>query len=260
VHPLEVPTFLVQGGEQLNAPGGASPPWSNDGEQVKQDAEKASIVRRIGNRHGFAIVGTVAIIAASFLTLRLILVVAATPAELWLERYVPVAGPGNPPADLSPGWLHDPAIVRTELAECQAGARNRGTAACLAAVDHGLTLQPLSSELWLERARILVALGTMDDELVAALARSYATGPREDWIAATRLPFALTLLAFLPDEMIADLGRDVETVVANRAAAGPLISAFIADPFLRQASWDVISQYATFDEQERLIAWIRGEI
>jgi hypothetical protein len=60
--------------------------------------------------------------------------------------------------------------------------------------------------------------------------------------------------------MIADIGRDIEEVVGSRRWAAPLIAAYIGDPFLREATWDVIEQFATLDQQEQLIAWIRAEL
>jgi hypothetical protein len=125
------------------------------------------------------------------------------------------------------------------------------------AIEYGLAALPASSELWLAKARLLANQGILDEAFAAALRNSYSTGAREGWIASERLPFALRRWAFLPNDLADDIGGDVALVLGNRALAGPLIQTYIADPFLRDATWEVIERYATLDQQEALVDWIR---
>jgi hypothetical protein len=45
-------------------------------------------------------------------------------------------------------------------------------------------------------------------------------------------------------------------VLVSRQLSAPLIETYIADPFLRESSWQVIEQYATLDQQEMLLDWL----
>ena len=194
---------------------------------------------------------------------RMAVAVMATPVSLWTVEFNPLATASEPPAVSAvvanaPNWVSDPAVARGWINGCVSTALTATAAAsCLEAVDYGLASSPLSAELWLSRARLLVRQGILDDRMTEALANSFAVGPFEAWVASDRLPFALQMRSFLPPEMISDVGRDVALVIPNRNSSGPLIAAFIADPFLRETSWQLIGEFSTLDQQEQLINWIR---
>jgi hypothetical protein len=195
----------------------------------------------------------------------LAVVVAATPSDPWLSEFEPIANNQRPPtvdgwAAQAAEWVRDPAIARALIGDCVAqsvtpSAEIRGR--CTDAIEYGLAALPASSELWLAKARLLANQGILDEAFAAALRNSYSTGAREGWIASERLPFALRRRAFLPNDLADDIGGDVALVLASRSLAGPLIQTYIADPFLRDATWEVIEQYATLDQQEALVDWIR---
>jgi len=209
--------------------------------------------------------GWLSIVVATALVVRLAVVVAATPSDLWLSEFEPVATNQRPPsvdgwAAQAAEWVRDPAIARALIGDCVAQSvtpdaeiRER----CMDAISYGLAALPASSELWLAQARLLANQGVLDEPFATALRNSYSTGTREGWIASERLPFALRRRAFLPNDLTDDIGGDVALILGNRSLAGPLIQAYIADPFLRDATWEVIEQYATLDQQEALVDWIR---
>lgn len=209
---------------------------------------------------GLALLTTV---MAALLAARLALSVAATPADLWFDEFTPMTTRGDPGgsagiARAAAAIIVDPSAIRTLLSDCEpAGAPGK---TCLDLVDEGLAAVPVSGELWLERSRLLARMGEFGGAMTDALATSFAVAPNEGWLAATRLVFALQVRPFLPDEMMDDIGHDIGIVATNRATAVPLIDAYIADPLFRQATWDVIERYATYDQQEALIGWIRGAI
>ena len=121
-------------------------------------------------------------------------------------------------ADGLTGLMDDPALARSLIGDCiaeSASPLSEMRDECLSAISYGLAASPASSELWFALARYYVAIGALDERLAGALEASYATGPREGWIAAERLPFALRMVEFLPDRLTSDIGRDVSLVVVN---------------------------------------------
>lgn len=206
-----------------------------------------------------------AIVTAILLTLRLAVVVSATPSDLWLSEFEPLASAQRPPvndgwAARAAEWISDPGIARALIGNCVAESvtpNPEARARCMTAVDYGLDALPGSSELWFAKASLLANQGILDERFAEALLNSYSTGALEGWLAADRLPFALRRRGFLPDDISDEIGGDVALVLANRALASPLIQAYIADPFLRDATWEIIERYSTLDQQEDLISWIR---
>lgn len=193
---------------------------------------------------------------------RLILVLGATPVTNWLDEFTPLTSRDAFPAALSAAVavrarVRDAAIAGTLLTGCGAGAP---AGPCLDAVDYGLSANAVSAELWLERSQLLAGAGAFDERMARALSASYDLAPYDGWIAAARLPLALRVRSFLPAQAMEDIGRDIETVLSRRQLALPLIEAYIADPIFRDQTFDVIERYASFDQQEQLIAWIRGEL
>lgn len=216
----------------------------------------------------YRILGWLSIVVAVALVARLGVVVIATPPDIWLSESEPIASNQRPPT--ADGWavqaaerVRDPAIARALIGDCVAQSvipdeELRGR--CMDAIEYGLAALPASSELWLAKARLLANQGILDEAFAAALRNSYSTGAREGWIASERLPFALRRRAFLPDDLADDIGGDVSLVLSSRALAGPLIQTYISDPFLRDATWEIIERYATLDQQEALVEWIRQEL
>lgn len=202
-------------------------------------------------------------IVAILLAARLVLSVASTPTDIWLDEYTPMtersdAGGAAPIARLTNTLIADPSVIRTLLRSCEPVAPAGET--CLDRVNEGLAAIPVSGELWFQRSQLLASSGAFGASMIDALATSYALAPNEGWLAADRLPFALRIRTFLPPEMMDDVGRDIALVLTSRELAAPLVAAYIADPLFRDATFDVIEQYASFDQQEALIAWIRGAL
>lgn len=217
-------------------------------------------------QRAFFVLAVGLLIVGSILAARLLLVNLATPASLWVDEFTPITAAGDPAiagpiADgLSP-FVNDPSMIRTRLMECTAVEYAIGEdSPCLAIVDEGLALVPTSSELWLLRARLLARNGIFEEPFVESIRNAYATGPHEGWLAATRLPFALQMRIRLPEDMMDLLGADLVAILENQDLAQPLVFTYIADPFLRESTWEFIQRYASLDQQERLISWIRSAI
>ncbi len=219
-----------------------------------------------------------AALAGLFTSARLGLVILATPAPAWLAEFTPLVGA---PADADPTVrrlaerfadnLADSALVPGRRAACldevaaataAADVARRAAAleTCIAIVDGGLAANPLSAELWLERARLLSASGIFDERLQAALARSYAASPREGWIAATRVVLGLRLQPLLPPEFVPDIARDLSTVLRSRALALPLVDAYIADEALRVTANAALESVPDIAAQERFVSWVRSRV
>ena len=192
------------------------------------------------------------------------MVVAATPSALWMEEFTPIADSGLPSvttglATSLSSRLSDSAVARVLIGDCidqSVSPLSDIRAHCMQAIDYALTASPLSSELWLAQARLFAAQGMLDHRFAESISRSYATGPREGWIAAERLPLVLRLRDFLPMHLSNNIGSDVHLVLTSQQLAGPLIDTYIADPFLRESSWEIIEQFATLDRQEMLLDWL----
>jgi hypothetical protein len=205
------------------------------------------------------------VLITAILTLRLAATVAVTPSDQWLYEFVPMAsgetaavGEGLP-IFLS-RLVSDPSVAKALIGDCvrqSASPLSTTREACSTAIDYGLGVFPASSELWLSRARLLANEGILDARFLDSIRNSFATGRREGWIASQRLPFTLRVIEFLPFAMYAEIGGDIALVIQNRTLSTPLAQAYAANPFLQESSWELIKEYSTLEQQERLSRWIR---
>lgn len=110
---------------------------------------------------------------------------------------------------LTPAWTqvvtnaNDPRIVRAEavislyLAELNSGSSGEALPAAGRAVRASLVQNPYDSFLWLNLYLLQNATGGFASEHATLLQESYATGPREGWIAISRNRRTLAILPFL---------------------------------------------------------------
>ena len=237
-------------------------------------SEPASGVARIA----VLVMVAVAAIGGLFASARLGLLVVAMPTPVWLTEFSPLVGQ---PADADPTVrrlaerladnLADSALVRGRHAACleevaaankaaDVGHRTAALAACLAVIDDGLAANPLSGELWLERARLLSASGVFDAPLQTALRQSYATGPREGWIAAARLILALRLQPLLPPEFTPLILSDLGIVLQSRSLATALVDAYVTEDDLRPTTNAALESLPDIAAQERFVSWVRSRV
>ena len=127
-------------------------------------------------------------------------VVLSTAAAVQLGASTPT---GAGLAALAP-WPED--LLRQRVEEACAGVERaahagKGLALALAeakvAVAAALRRYPEDTDLWLRHAELAALSGAAPGVWERSLMRSYATGPREGWVAARRLPFALSRFAEL---------------------------------------------------------------
>ncbi|MCW5713936.1 MAG: hypothetical protein KIT43_05420 [Bauldia sp.] len=220
----------------------------------------------LGGRRAFIVLSLGIAVVGGILGARLLLVNFATPSDIWLNEFTPMVTAGettlaSPIANALSPVIRDPALVRTRLTECEAREVPRDQAdPCLAIVEEGLAMLPTSAELWLERARILAGDGVFDDRFFESLRKSYEASPREGWITARRLPFLLRYARRLPPDLADLMVADLLTVLGEWDLAGPLASAYVADPFFRDSTWAFVEQHASLEQQQWLITRIQAAI
>jgi hypothetical protein len=187
-------------------------------------------------------------------TLRMAVVLAATPPSVWLAEFPPLVGgaigtnPGVPlRAERIAQSINDPALVRSRLAACEAagkGGEGGSTPAtsCLAVLDAGLRAAPASGELWLTKADLLLRTEGFGPSVIAALRQSYSAARREGWIASSRVVFGLKLFPLLPDDLKTAAAGDLVLVLNYPVHARALMRAYVDDTALRQAAAPALEQ------------------
>lgn len=221
---------------------------------------------KVRGRRPFILMSLGIAVLGGLLCARLLLVNLATPAEIWFAEFTPMVAAGDtalasPVANALAPILRDPNVMRTRLTECSARDVPRGDAnPCLPIVEEALAVLPTSAELWLERARILASDGIFDERFFESLRKSFDASPREGWITAQRMPFMLRQAERLPPDLVDLMVADLGMILGNWDLAGPLASAYVADPFFRDSTWAFVEQHASLDQQQWLIARIRAAI
>lgn len=132
--------------------------------------------------------------------------------------------PGGGLATLAP-WPEDLVRQRVEEASAavtRAAQAGEGLAPALAdataAVTDALRRYPDDADLWLRRAELAALSGALPAVWEESLMRSYSTGPREGWVSARRLPFALSRLAELSPVARRRAMDELEAMVGWRSA------------------------------------------
>ena len=220
----------------------------------------------LGGRRAFIALSLGIAVVGGLLGARLLLVNLATPSDIWLSEFTPMVTAGDtrmasPIANAVSPIVRDPSVIRTRLMECSARDVPRGEPnPCLPIVEEGLAILPTSAELWLERARILASMGGFDERFFDSLRMSQAASPREGWITAQRLPFLLRHAERLPPDLTEIMVADLAMILGDWDLAGPLASAYVADPFFRDSTWAFVEQHASLEQQSWLINRIRAAI
>ncbi|ALA19975.1 hypothetical protein AL346_21045 (plasmid) [Chelatococcus sp. CO-6] len=132
-----------------------------------------------------------------------------------------------PDADLAAlaPWPED--LVRHRVEEASAAVTRAAQAGdglapalaeAIAAVTDALQRYPDDADLWLRHAEIAALSGALPAVWEDSLMRSYATGPREGWVSARRLPFALSRLAELSPAARSKAMHELDAMVGWRSA------------------------------------------
>lgn len=93
----------------------------------------------------------------------------------------------------------------------------------------------------------------------AALLKSYATGPTEQWIAELRVPLAERGFELLKSEARAGHQRDLGLLVESRRGVGSIARRYIRDPAFRGRITDVVETLPQ-DAQQRFLGTLKGEV
>jgi hypothetical protein len=199
-------------------------------------------------------------------TARLALVVRSTPASHWLVEIPVLADPGivdrrlTERAEWTAGIVSDPALVTARLAPCRAAmdvalekrdfpSLDAATNACVAIVEEALAANPVSGELWLERARLLLNGGQYHEPLLDSLRRSFEVARHEGWIASDRVPIGIRVYQLLPDDLRADLHDDVRLVLTDYRLADPMIRSVLASATFRETAVSILEQLSPAEKQ-----------
>ncbi len=104
---------------------------------------------------------------------------------------------------------------------------------CMDRIETILYSNPTLSELWAEYARLQMAAG-FNDGAIAALKRSFQTGPNESWISERRVRVAAPMLQDQP-ALRPMLVHDLTQVVADRALTDRLSEPYSENSSFRDA-------------------------
>jgi hypothetical protein len=209
-------------------------------------------------------VGLVLLVPA---TARLALVVRATPPSQWLVEIPVLADPG---ADVDPrfteraewtaGIISDPALVTARLVPCRADMNahledldfaglNAATDACVAILDEALAADPVSGELWLERAKLLLDGAQYGDLLLDSLRKSFQLARHEGWIASDRVPVGIRAYQLLPDDLRSDVREDVRLILTDYRLADPMVRSVLGNATFRETAISIVDQLSPEEKQ-----------
>lgn len=205
-------------------------------------------------------------------TVRLAMVTAATPSNLWLVEQpalLPAVGTvaieTSDRARWASRFVADPRLATALLGPCtdaSAAARVSGdlvalqaaTQSCLGIVEESLALAPLSGELWLQKALLQFSLGDFPG-FEESLRFSYRTAPREGWVAARRAPLGVTTHAQLPDDLKAAVMGDLALLLTHKSLADAFVARFVADEGFREQALPLIEALPEA-EQETFVGFV----
>ncbi len=178
---------------------------------------------------------TAGTLVTAVLTIRLAIVVFATPADVWLVEVPALVQSGRTEdpvlrnrADQAAGLVSDPVLAIARLPDCPlAGDADRTRSRCLAVIDEALASGPSLGELWLERARTLLRSGERGTPLFQAMARSHDAGPREGWLATGRAILGIQLFPILPEYVRTGVIADLELTIPQERLVEPVAENFL---------------------------------
>lgn len=217
------------------------------------------------------LLGGLGLAVGAIATVRLGMVVAATPTNFWFEaapRLIELSEPANAgleslAANVSK-IVDDPALIRGRLADCRppvgveaanGDSRTLRNERCLAVVDTALRTSPALGELWLFKAdRLLRAAQT--GPAIEALRNSYATASREGWIAGGRVVLGLKLYPLLPADIQENVVADLHLVLRYPELAEPIVEAYRKNGPLRRAALSALQKLPP-DLLEMFVATVR---
>lgn len=223
-----------------------------------------------GRRSWVAGISVLLLVAVLGAGLRLIGVEATVPPRIWLDELRPLDTNSGDRALTGAAFRHvlesvvaDPSFVHDGYAACVQDLKLAETSGedaihlaalqdCLAVVDRALRAAPARSELWLERARLLLLLDGSQEEVFRALRVSYRTGPREGWIAVQRIPIALRLWESLPDDLRSSVREDIRLAMSKSALIASIASLYMKDFSIRTTLVSLLEDTSELSRQRFL--------
>jgi len=199
-------------------------------------------------------------------TLRLAIVVAATPLSLWLVevprlidwRFAEDTALASR-ARAAATRVSDPVEFTSQIGAC-ARPTDQADTTCSQLVDNALTSDPSSGELWLFKAWEQLRSGDLGASTWDALRNSYRFAPREAWLAADRVVVGLRVFPLLPDDLRNDVVSDLHLLLGSWSSqSAPLVQAYAADERLRDTATDALHSLSA-DEIQRFVSEVKRHI
>jgi hypothetical protein len=221
-----------------------------------------------------ATLGLASLIAvAGFLAgLRLLAVELGVPPGLWLTEIrvfepsraaLPVLSQAH--FQLLENKLGDSQLLFAAYAYCQAdiqAARRAGDfsalqlarQSCLQVLDKYVAETPVMPGAWLERARVLKALGQDRAAVSDSLRMSYLTGRRQGWVIPGRIEFALQNQAELPADLQTELRNEIALMTRSWTLARALADLYVRRPEYKDQIAEVVDTEADEAGKKRFVA------
>ena len=173
-------------------------------------------------------------------SLRLLVIVAATPSSLWLSEFPALLPQPDAASERMQAraegvsrYISDSALFTARYQRCRGTTLSRrGVEGCLTILSDALRSYPTSSELWLEQASLFDRAGD-EAAFLQALGMSYEFGSREFWVARQRAPLALIRWNSLPASTQASAAYDVRMLTSIEAGIEYLAGVYAGNPELQ---------------------------
>ncbi len=204
--------------------------------------------------------------------LRLIAVELGVPPGLWLTE-VRVFDPSRAALPLLSrahfqrleNNLADPQLLFAAYGYCQADLQNARRAgsypalraayqSCLQVLDRYIAEAPVMPGAWLERARVLDALGGDKATVNDSLRMSYETGRREGWVMPTRIEFVLRNQTGLPADLQTELRNEIALMTESWSLARALGNLYVRRPEYKDQIAEIVDTLADEDGKKRFVA------
>jgi hypothetical protein len=213
------------------------------------------------------------IAVAGFLSgLRLLAVEIGVPPGLWLTEVrmfepsraaLPVLSQAH--FQLLENSLGDSQLLFAAYAFCQAdiqAARRAGDfpalqlarQSCLQVLNKYVAMTPVMPGAWLERARLLDALGQDRTAVGNSLRMSYLTGRREGWVIPDRIEFALHNQADLPADLQTELRNEIALMTRSWILARALADLYVRRPEYKDQIAEIVDTEADEAGKNRFVA------
>ena len=120
---------------------------------------------------------------------------------------------------------------------------------------------PIAANAWIEWARTILYLEGATGAVAAGVRRSYATGPRQGWIAPRRTRLALLIWPVLPAQTRRLVSQEIADMTADGSGAQALAKIYLAlRPAALREPLEAALKSAPTTDQRRFLAAVKEQI